>query len=155
MLESLQQSAFSQWMLGSTSIWAYPTILTLHTFGMMVLAGAAIVVDLRLLGFGRSIPLASIRGMFVAIWYGLFINAITGTLLFVADAAKRGTQPLFLAKLTLIAAGVAILFRIKRHLDAPGRDPVLVSRDTKLLAMASILVWSAAITAGRLLAYVG
>ena len=36
---------------------AYRTVLTLHTFGMMVLAGAALMIDLRLLGFGRAIPL--------------------------------------------------------------------------------------------------
>ena len=33
MLSFLDQSAFAQWLLGSNSIWAYPTVLTLHTFG--------------------------------------------------------------------------------------------------------------------------
>ena len=49
MLSFLDQSAFSTWLLSSNSIWAYPTVLTLHTFGMMVLVGSALMIDLRLL----------------------------------------------------------------------------------------------------------
>jgi hypothetical protein len=45
---SLDQSAFSTWLLQSDSIWGYPTVLTLHTLGMMVLVGGgALVVNLR------------------------------------------------------------------------------------------------------------
>ena len=96
MLASLDQSAFAQWLLGSNSIWAYPTVLTLHTFGMMVLVGAALMVDLRLLGFGRSIPLGSMRRLFGVMWGAFWLNLVTGTMLFIADATKRATQPLFI-----------------------------------------------------------
>src|SRR5215813_12071547 len=102
MLAALDQSAFSQWLLTSNSIWAYPTVLTLHTFGMMALVGSAAVIDLRLLGFGRSIPLGSIEKLFRIIWASFVLNAITGTMLFIADATKRATQPLFLVKLLLV-----------------------------------------------------
>ena len=68
MLTSLDQSAFSTWLLSSNSIWAYPTVLTLHTFGMMVLVGAALMIDLRLLGFGRGIPLQSLDRLFRVMW---------------------------------------------------------------------------------------
>ena len=61
MLAALEHSAFSQWLLGSNSIWAYPTVLTVHTLGMMVLVGAIAMIDVRLLGFGRGIPLESLR----------------------------------------------------------------------------------------------
>ena len=152
MLEALQQSAFSQWMLGSTSIWAYPTILTLHTFGMMVLAGAAMVIDLRLLGFARAIPLTSMRQLFTVIWGALIVNAVTGSMLFAADAPKRAVQPLFLLKLVLIAFGIWTLVIIKRRMDgAPGS----ADGGMRMVAAASLLLWSFAITAGRLLAYVG
>ena len=39
MLAALEHSAFSQWLLGSISIWAYLSVLTVHTLGMMVLVG--------------------------------------------------------------------------------------------------------------------
>ena len=154
MLASLDQSAFSQWLLGSNSIWAYPTILTLHTFGMMVLVGAAAMIDLRLLGFGRGIPLGSIRTLFNVIWAGLCVNALTGTMLFVADASKRGTSVIFLVKMALIVIGVVTIVMIKRKLYEGNADPIAVSGTVKLLAFTSLVVWSAAVSAGRLLAYV-
>jgi hypothetical protein len=152
-LAYLDHSDFSTWLLGSNSIWAYPTVLTLHTFGMMVLVGAALVIDLRLLGFGRGIPLTSLRTMFTVIWAGLALNAVTGSMLFVADATKRATQPMFLLKLTLIAVGVVTLVMLKRYVYSDRGEPV-VTGTAKLLALVSLLVWCAAITAGRLLAYV-
>jgi len=154
MLASLEGIAFSMWLLGSNSIWAYPTVLTLHTFGMMVLAGAAAMIDLRLLGFGRGIPLGSMNTLFSVIWGGLALNAVTGTMLFVADATKRGTSVIFLVKMLLIAVGVVTIVMIRRDLNRGNGEPVAVSGTAKLLAITSLLAWSAAITAGRLLAYV-
>ena len=49
-LHTLQNSAFSAWVVGSDSIWAYPMILTMHTVGLGIVVGAAVIVDLRLLG---------------------------------------------------------------------------------------------------------
>ena len=154
MLASLEGSAFSMWLLGSNSIWAYPTVLTLHTFGMMVLAGAAAMIDLRLLGFGRGIPLGSMNTLFRVIWGGLALNAVTGTMLFVADATKRGTSVIFLVKMLLIAVGVVTIVMIRRDLYSGNGEPVAVSGTAKLLAITSLLAWTAAITTGRLLAYV-
>ena len=154
MLASLEGSAFSMWLLGSNSIWAYPTVLTLHTFGMMVLVGAAAMIDLRLLGFGRGIPLGSMTTLFRVIWGGLALNAVTGTMLFVADATKRGTSVIFLVKMLLIAVGVVTIVMIKRNLYSGNGEPVAVTGTVKLLAVTSLLAWSAAITVGRLLAYV-
>jgi hypothetical protein len=155
MLAWLDQSAFSQWLLGSNSIWAYPTVLTLHTFGMMVLVGAALMVDLRLLGFARAIPLGSMRKLFGVMWGAFWLNLVTGTMLFIADATKRATQPLFLVKLTLVALGVVTIVAIKRSMFDGRQEPVVIPPPAKRLAIASLLVWCAAITSGRLLAYVG
>lgn len=154
LLASLDHSAFSAWLLGSNSIWAYPTVLTLHTFGMMVLVGAAAMIDVRLLGFGRGIPLGSIQALFPVMWGAFVLNTITGTMLFVADATKRGTSLIFIVKIALVALGVVTIVLIKRNLYREVAEPVTVSGNTKLLAIFSLLAWSAAITAGRLLAYV-
>ena len=154
MLASLEHSAFSMWLLGSNSIWAYPTVLTLHTLGMMVLAGAAAMIDLRLLGFGRGIPLGSMRTLFQVVWAGLLLNAVTGSMLFVADATKRGTSVIFLVKMLLIVVGVVTIVMIKRDVFDSSAEPVTVSGTARLLALTSLLAWSAAISTGRLLAYV-
>jgi len=154
MLTALEQSSFSMWLLGSNSIWAYPTVLTLHTFGMMVLVGAALMVDLRLLGFGRSIPLQSMARLFRVMWWAFALNAVTGSMLFVADASKRGTSLIFWVKLALVALGLATAVMIRRRNFQHGTEPVVISGAARRLAVVSLLAWSAAITAGRLLAYV-
>ena len=155
MLASLDQSAFSQWLLSSNSIWAYPTVLTLHTFGMMVLVGAALMVDLRLLGFARAIPLSSMGRLFGVMWGAFWLNLVTGTMLFIADATKRATQPLFLVKLALVALGIVTIVLIKRSMFDGRQEPLVITGSAKRLAIASLLLWCGAVTAGRLLAYVG
>jgi hypothetical protein len=92
--------------------------------------------------------------LFRVIWGGLALNAVTGTMLFVADATKRGTSVIFLVKMLLIAVGVITIVMIRRELYGGNRQPVAISGTVKLLAIASLLAWSAAITTGRLLAYV-
>ena len=87
---------------------------------------------------------------------GFWINAITGTVLLCADAtAKLGSLDFYL-KMIFVFAGVYLLVRMRKAVFA---DPMLdkgpVSRNAKLLAWASLICWFAAITAGRLLAYVG
>ena len=52
----LQDSAFTEWFLGSASIWTYPTVLTLHTVGMAILVGASFVVNLRVLQVAGEFP---------------------------------------------------------------------------------------------------
>jgi hypothetical protein len=155
MLTTLAQSAFSTWLLSSNSIWAYPTVLTLHTFGMMVLVGAALMIDLRLLGFGRGIPLTSIERLFRVMWSAFALNAVTGTMLFIADADKRGPDPLFWTKLALVAIGLVTARMIKRGSFEGHVEPVVINGAARRLAVISLFAWTGAITAGRLLAYVG
>jgi hypothetical protein len=150
----LEGSALSIWVREAPTIWAFATILTLHTFGMGVLVGASAVLDLRLLGIGRTVPLAPLRSLFPVMWAGFWLNLVTGSVLFAADASSRGTQWLFFWKLLFVATGVATMILIKRHVYDANADPVVVSSTTKRLAALSLLVWVAAITAGRLLAYV-
>src|SRR5215208_5645263 len=127
MLTSLEQSAFSTWLLGSNSIWAYPTVLTLHTFGMMVLVGAALMIDLRLLGFARAIPLQSMQRLFRVMWAAFALNAVTGTMLFIADASKRGPELIFWVKLALVAVGLVTAVMIRRRNFQGETEAVVIS----------------------------
>jgi hypothetical protein len=153
LFEALEESAVSRWVLETDSIWSYPTVLTLHTLGLGLLVGTSWVLAARVFGIGRSIPLRSMRALFPVAWIGFWINAVTGSILFAADATTRGTSVLFLAKLTLVAIGVITVLLVKRDAYAAGPEPRAVTASTKLLAAASVVAWIAAITAGRLLAY--
>ena len=153
-LASLQASGFSTWLRESESIWALPTVLTVHTIGLGVLVGAAFAFDLRVLGMARSIPLAPLTTLFRIMWAGFWINLVTGVALFAADASRKATSPTFLTKMTFVAIGVVTLVLIKRHVYVKGADPDGISSTAKLFALVSIVSWTAAISAGRLLAYV-
>jgi hypothetical protein len=153
-LTSLTESAFSIWLTRSESLWGYPTVLTLHTFGMMVLVGAALVINLRLLGFAADIPLPAMGRLFRVLWGAFAINAVTGTMLFIAAADTRGVQPLFWTKLALVAIGLLTTVMIRRGHFRGDVEPVAITSTARLLAVVSVFAWIAAITAGRLLAYV-
>jgi hypothetical protein len=71
LLAWLESLPLSLWVHESPSVWAQPTVLTLHTMGMAVLVGASWVLDLRLLGISRNIPLSAFRWVFRAVMVGL------------------------------------------------------------------------------------
>lgn len=154
LLTWLEASGLSTWVREGETIWAYPTILTLHTFGMGLLVGASVVINLRLLGVGRRLALAPLRPLFAVMWGGFWLNLVTGSLLFGADATRRGTDPLFMIKLVFVAIGVATIVLIRRNVfDAPG-EAVAAVPSGRTLAALSLAAWTAAVTSGRLLAYV-
>jgi hypothetical protein len=120
---------------------------------MAVLVGASWVLDLRLLGISRNVPLSAFRWVFGAVAIGLVVNLVTGVLLFAARATTWGTAIPFLIKMVLVVASAATLLPIRSYVLQSSADQRDVSSNTRLLAIASILTWTGAITAGRLLAY--
>jgi len=136
----------------SPTIWGYATVLTLHTAGMAVLLGASWMLDLRLLGINRRVPLSAYSWVFPAVSLGLLVNVVTGVMLFIKNATKWGTATPFLVKMLLVITSVAVLVPLRSHVrrNDAGTE---VSGNFRLLAIASILAWTGAVTAGRLLAY--
>ena len=151
LLSSLQSSAFSTWVRESPSVWAYPTILTLHTLGLGVLVGANWMVDLRVLGFARAVPLSVLSRAFPVMWAGFWVNAVSGGVLFVADPTKATT--LFMWKLGIIAAGVVMIIALKRRVYGRGADMDAAGAGLKVMAFVSLALWVAAIATGRWMAY--
>ena len=149
----LESLPISVWVHESPSVWAQPTVLTLHTMGMGVLVGASWMLDLRLLGISRNMPLSAFRWVFRAVTVGLIVNVVTGVLLFAQRATSLGTAMPFLIKMGLVIASVATLVPLRSLVLRSDADECEVGGSARLLAIASILAWSGAITAGRLLAY--
>ena len=149
----LQDSGFSDWVLGSDSIWAYPTVLTLHTVGMAILVGAALVINLRALRIGGGIPPALLRPLHRVFWIGFGLSLLSGVVLFVTEAADRVAQPVFYVKLASVALALwAVVIVQRRAMDAAG--PLRAeAAGTRWLAMTSLALWAIAIVAGRLMAY--
>ena len=150
---NLESSSLSTWLRESNTIWAYPMVLTLHTIGLALLVGANTTLDLRLLGFGRSIPMAVMEQSFRVMWIGFWTNAASGLLLFAADASTKGSTRLFAMKMGLVAVGVVVIIATRRVAFGKGANAMPVSGLAKGLAALSLVIWVAAITAGRLMAY--
>jgi hypothetical protein len=153
LLAYIETSALSDWVRGSDSVFAFPTILTLHTLGMGFLAGGSTAIDLRVLGFAPQIPLKTLVRFFPLLWLAFIVNAASGLLLLIGYPTKALTNPVFYIKLALIGLAVALVQRVGAVLRSPTVDRRPVGAIGKLLALASILAWVAVITAGRLLAY--
>ena len=152
-LSAIENMGLSVWVRESGSVWSYPTIIFLHAVGMGLLVGLSAMIDLRLLGFARGIPLAPLARLFPLLWIGFWINAVSGVLLLIADAGTFLIAPLFYAKLALIVVAIASMQLIRRQLQAGG--VASVSAWGKALAATSLVFWTAALTAGRLTAYIG
>jgi hypothetical protein len=149
----LESLPLSVWVHESPSVWAQPTVLTLHTMGMGVLVGASWVLDLRLLGVSKNIPLSAFRWVFRAVAISLFVNVVTGLMLFAGRATTWGVALPFFIKIALVIASAATLLPLRSYIRGAAPGQVEVNSRARMLAIVSIIAWSSAITAGRLLAY--
>lgn len=139
------------------SLWAYPIVETVHIVGLATIYGAILVVDLRLLGLGRGLPVTRLTRLAVPCALAAFpVVLATGLMMFTAHASDFLGNRVFVLKMALIlAAGVnaAVLhtgaFRTVAAWDADAMPPAQV----RFAAALSIAVWTAVIACGRLLAY--
>jgi|SRR3990170_2332583 len=150
-LRTIEQSGLATWMRESSSLLAYPAVITLHTFGMALLAGLSAAISLRLLGVAPSIALAPLERFFPLIWLGFWVNAVTGVMLVISYPTKALTDPVFYVKLGFIAAAMVymqlIRNRVFRHANpAPAANG-------KHLAAVLLLMWFGAIFAGKFIEY--
>jgi hypothetical protein len=153
----LEGTALATWTRESGSIWAYPTILTLHTIGLGIVVGASAVLDVTLLGYAPRLPLPALSPLFGIIGWAFALNALTGVVLFMADATVKSHQVVFYVKLTLIALALWNTTLIRRSVvglaDVTGVSNESLRVRGRRLAVISLLLWTGAITAGRLMAY--
>jgi hypothetical protein len=151
MLENLPLSA---WVRESGSLLAYPTILFLHTVGLGIVAGLSAAMSLRALGIGSEIPLAPLESFFPVLWGGFWLNAGSGVLLLIADATTKLTNPVFYVKMGFVAAGIVTTSRLRRAMFRNPATRALVPA-AKIWGGLCLACWAGAITAGRLMAYLG
>lgn len=147
-LEWLEDSAPALYI--QESVWGYPIVLSSHAVGMAILVGIALMVNLRLLGWARDVPLAPLRTMVALGLIGFVINFVSGALLFSADASHFfGSWP-FRIKFILLSIGGLCLWHVYRQLGNP--QEAVAGRVVPTLALVS---WLGVIVSGRLIAYLG
>ncbi len=134
--------------------WSYAAVNALHIFGIALLVGAVTVLDLRLLGFWRSIRLDLLARPLVPVAaFGLALAALAGLLLFAVRAPEYAAMPLFAAKLGLIAVGT--VSAVGHHLAFGARLARASPAALRFAAVVSLLCWTGALLLGRALAFAG
>ena len=139
-------------------LWLYPVVEIAHIAGFVVLVGSIVVLDLRLLGLSRALPVSALTRHIVP-WSAsaLLLIVPTGLLMFTAHASDFVTNGAFQLKLLLIlTAGINAglfhtgVYRTVAQWDRDVRAPLIA----RLHACASLAIWFGVIACGRLLAYV-
>ena len=139
------------------SPWAYPIVETIHIVGFVLLVGSVVMFDLRVLGLSKNIPVRGLsRHLLPWSLLGLVLIVPTGSLMFMAHATDFLGNGAFQLKMGLLmAAGInAAIFRsgpyqtVSRW-DVATRSPLAAQASVA----ASIVIWIAIISCGRLLAY--
>lgn len=136
--------------------WLYPTFETGHYIGLSLLVGGIMLIDLRVLGFARALPLKSMIGLLPFVWVGFLINVFTGSMLFIYGATNFGPNRAFQVKMAfLVLAGLNALafdLAVRRSGSswvAADRPPTFV----KGVATLSLFFWVCVVTTGRWMAY--
>jgi len=154
-LRAIEESPISSWIRDSPSPFAYWFILTIHAIGMGVLVGASTVLDLRLLGVARDLPIAPLKRLYPVMWFGFWMQVASGLLLMLAFPTKALTNPVFYTKLILIGFAMTMMVKLNRRIfsDSMLNDDTGMMRKGSSLAKWSLICWAVAMTAGRFLAY--
>jgi hypothetical protein len=153
--QALEGSAFGAGI--RQSIWLYPLANVGHVVAVVVFFASVAVMDERLAGgLSALAPAAVLRGARRAAMVAFAFVAITGSMLFAAEASHLALNPVFLTKVGLIALGLANIaffeFALKRQvLLSPAAAPLPTA--VRASAFASLAVWLAVVACGRSIAY--
>jgi hypothetical protein len=157
LLLAIQNSQSGMQLANWLSQEAFPPVITGHSIGMAMLVGLQGIINLRVLGVGRGLPIPALRRFMRFVWIGFWINLTTGVLLFLITPDKFFHSTLFRFKISFIVAGLllgallnASLLSVGHEYANPRANPP--PRD-KALALLSLACWVSAIVAGRYLAY--
>ena len=139
------------------SLWLYPIVEIVHLAGIALLFGSIAILDLRLLGLSRDVPLRRLAAHILPWTAASFLLIVpSGLAMFTAHAGDFIASPVFALKMGLIlAAGVnAAVFHAGAMRSASDWDVNRAPpRAARVAAALSLLAWVSVIACGRLLAY--
>ena len=138
--------------------WTWPTLETLHFIGLCLLIGALLIMDLRLIGFQRIIPLSAVHRLMPMAIAGFVINLVTGILFCFGDPHRYFINISFQLKMLLyVIAGLNALwyqFKLSPRIDALPDGAELPS-EARIAGAMSLGLWFGVLILGRLIPYLG
>jgi hypothetical protein len=141
------------WVAGAIrdSTWAFALLEVFHLFGITLLLGTIVVVNLRLFGWGlASHSLSDVASDALPFTGWAMVATMTsGALLFASEAMKcYGSTPFFI-KMSLLATALLFTFTFHRRLTKASQP----SSGSKFAAGLSMLLWFGVGLAGRAIAF--
>lgn len=150
-LEALQNSALAHAVSKSNHL-VGAGLQVIHIFGIVLLLGALLLANLRLLGWVLpDTPLQVVtRETRRFFRIGIALAALSGTLIFIATAQLYGVKWMFWLKMALLVAAVAahvlLLSRVLRQ-ENPSRAAA------RQAAILSLVLWFGVGFAGRMIGF--
>jgi hypothetical protein len=138
-----------------TSWWGWPTAESIHFIGLSLLVGCIGTFDLRLLGFGKRIPIASLHKLILWGLLGFAINVVSGLAFLATEPDQYIFNPSFHFKVLFLAvAGAnALTFYVTTYRRAIEPGVTDAPTSAKVIAAISLSMWIAVIVAGRMLTF--
>ena len=154
--EEMMASNLTQWI--QATYWLWPILEIFHFFGLTLLMGGLIIVDLRMIGFLSYIGLEEVKKLLPLVIFGFLINLITGVLFLFGDPSRYSINIGFQIKmiLVLLAGCNAAIYHVKveplfSNLNLKDRLPLVI----KITGFTSLTLWTGVLLLGRLIPYVG
>jgi hypothetical protein len=133
-----------------SSLWLFPAIECVHLLGLVLLGGAVLLVDFRMLGMLLpDQPLATVeRAGHRLLLAGIALMILTGVPLFLSEAVKCYYSMSFWVKIVTLVPAIVFALTVRRRIASA--DERVVSGATRALtAVASLGLWFTVAAAGR------
>jgi len=130
--------------------WAYPMLEVVHLLGVALLLGNLVLLELRVFGWGATIPVEPLARLSLGLALcGFGLAALSGLLMFGTQPGELLANRVFTAKMALIMlAGCNAGWFHARH-SLRLQDPT-----ARALMTLSIALWLLVLTCGRWIGYV-
>lgn len=163
-LKSTRLTELSVWIGNSpasnflnTNYWITPTLQSIHILAIAMTFSAALMIGLRISGVaGQARTVLEVERRYMPwIWGGLATLFATGFVLLIAEPSRQLLNPYFWTKMTLIIVGVLGASMVQRSVEksAGMSQQTAVHGVVRVVAVALIGVWAAAMVMGRWIAY--
>ncbi len=152
--EWLEMSPLSVWV--GESLIGYPLMLVCHSIGLAIVVGILFMLNLRILGLFSGISFVAFNPLIKLAWAGFVLNFLSGCALFTAQATVFVQSTPFLIKIgAIFLAGINAAFMQNMMKNQAERwdSGDRVAGTARIMAVASLVLWSTAVIAGRMIAY--
>lgn len=152
----VETTGFSRHLFGLP--WLWPLCEAMHFIGLALLIGGAGLLDLRLMGWFRGVPLRVIKSFMPWAIAGFGINAVTGVLFIVMQPHLYVASGIFWAKMAFVGVAGANAMFFETRLSERALS-LSTDEDThwllKVIGGVSLFSWFAVLYCGRMLPYLG